>query len=92
MKTFFLIDLIFGILILIGFISINVNDEINGVIKNINYGNAKTTIYVENSDVPIIIFEKINLDISEGDNILAVGKFDTYRMNKQLIAELITAN
>ncbi len=89
MNKIILLDIIILFTIFVGILSININDRIEGNIKSVDYGNNKITIYLNNKENPIIVFENSILNLKNGDTIIAYGKNDLYRQKQQLIAEKI---
>jgi DNA/RNA endonuclease YhcR with UshA esterase domain len=73
------------ILILIG----NLSKEFQTVtIKKIEISETKTTIYLENNNIQLIIFDKIS-NLEEGDKIKFSGKSEIYKGEEQIIVDNI---
>lgn len=60
-----------------------------GTIKDIKHSKEKITIYLENSNKTLIIFENNLLNLAKGDRISYFGKEENYKGRKQLIINQI---
>jgi len=56
-----------------------------GTIKSIQYSTSKTTIYLEDNPAELIIFDKLPLNLEQGDKIKFQGKSDVYKSKEQII-------
>ncbi len=88
-KILFVLSLL-GILFLLLFSKISQKEQM-GTIESIQYSENKITIYLENSEIPLIIFDNKILTLKKGDKIKFIGKDDLYKNKPQIIVDRISA-
>jgi hypothetical protein len=86
-KKILLILSLLGILILI-FIGNYTKEFYTGTVNSIKSSPTKTTIYLEEFSIPLIIFNS-NILLQKGDKIKFNGKEDVYRGTEQIIVDKI---
>ncbi len=75
-KKVILILSLFGVLTLIFLLNFFGDEEISGVIKKIEYGNNKISIFLDNSNTEFIVFSQSILEIREGEKATIKFKRD----------------
>ncbi|MFA4960675.1 MAG: hypothetical protein WC548_03350 [Candidatus Pacearchaeota archaeon] len=85
-KAIFILTIL-SILILI-FVSLNINYAETGKIKSIAYSENKITIHLENNKTLIIFSDKF-LPLKSGDKISYQGKEELYKNEKQTVIDRI---
>ncbi|MAG39886.1 hypothetical protein CMI41_02885 [Candidatus Pacearchaeota archaeon] len=81
---------ILGILFILIFAQ-NQKPIAEGIISEIKTTEKQTRITINDESRDIILFESSNLDLAKGQEIRVYGREDTYRNNKQIIADRIEA-
>jgi DNA/RNA endonuclease YhcR with UshA esterase domain len=79
---------ILGILFILIFAQ-NQKPIAEGIISGIKTTEKQTRITIHDESRDIILFESLNLDLTEGKEIRIYGREDTYKNNKQIIADKI---
>jgi len=87
-KILFLLSL-FLILFLLLFSMMSQKEQV-GTVESIQYSENKITINIEDSLIPLIIFESKVLNLKEKDKIKFTGKEEVYKNRTQIIVDRIS--